>query len=196
MLSRILLTDKKISYYGLSVSEVAAHIAPLIVRVWRLNAVEEKRTATTAFFFMKYLETRGFIINDEVCWDNLNSFRKAMVKAIYHNHRLGIEATTDNLEKLLMQIIEGSNCEKVDIRHMLLNLDSKMSISTKNHISRLFESYGTSDFFGCSQVMELTGLKHAGASKLIIKMKEQGIIVPVLGYGKGKYRFNQSLKGV
>lgn len=37
--------------------------------------------------------------------------------------------------------------------------------------------------------MYITGLKPSGASKLIKRLLACGIIEPIAGYGKGKYRF-------
>ena len=38
-------------------------------------------------------------------------------------------------------------------------------------------------------VVEITGLKPAGASKLIKLLVDSEVIGPVTGHGKGKYRF-------
>ena len=38
-------------------------------------------------------------------------------------------------------------------------------------------------------VEEITGLKPSGASKLIKLMLDSKMIIPISGYGKGKYQF-------
>lgn len=43
--------------------------------------------------------------------------------------------------------------------------------------------------FGRSAAMDLLGLKSSGTSKLLSNLVQAGIIEPVSGHGKGKYRF-------
>ena len=47
--------------------------------------------------------------------------------------------------------------------------------------------------FGRSDVMKLVGLKRSAVSKLISKLLEAGIIEPVTGHGKGKYKFKNEV---
>ena len=45
-------------------------------------------------------------------------------------------------------------------------------------------------YYGRVDVVKLVGLKKVScASKLISNLVKVGIIVPVVGYGKGRYRF-------
>ena len=60
-----------------------------------------------------------------------------------------------------------------------------------DHIHRLFEMFGFDGVFGRSAVMELLELKGSGASKLLSNLVRVGIIEPVSGYGKGKYKFKK-----
>ena len=53
----------------------------------------------------------------------------------------------------------------------------------------LYEEYGTSDFFGRSDIERVTSLKSTRASELLKLMLDNDIIEPVKGHGKGKYRF-------
>lgn len=45
------------------------------------------------------------------------------------------------------------------------------------------------DIFGRSEIMILLRISDSTAGRLIEQMKTAGLIVPVSGYGKGKYRF-------
>lgn len=45
--------------------------------------------------------------------------------------------------------------------------------------------------FGRSDVMEVIDIKPSRVSELLREMVEHGIIEPVSGHGKGKYRFWQ-----
>lgn len=78
---------------------------------------------------------------------------------------------------------------KVDIRNKLCAFSDTISEKTINHAVEIFSKCGKEDCFGRSVVVEITGLKSAGASKLIKLLIDSEVIVPVIGYGKGKYRF-------
>lgn len=45
--------------------------------------------------------------------------------------------------------------------------------------------------FGRSDMMKVIDVKSSRASDLLKEMAEHGIIEPVSGHGKGKYRFRQ-----
>ena len=48
-----------------------------------------------------------------------------------------------------------------------------------------------STIFGRSDVQKILGLKPTRSTELLREMTRQGIIEPVTGHGKGKYRFKQ-----
>ena len=78
---------------------------------------------------------------------------------------------------------------KVDIESVLSEKGSDFSVKTTVHIHRLFEKFGFDEVFGRSAVMELLELKSSGASKFLSNLMQAGIIEPVSGHGKGKYKF-------
>ncbi len=80
---------------------------------------------------------------------------------------------------------------KVDIGSLLTEKGSEFSVKTISHINKLFEMVGFNEVFGRGSVMELLGLKSSGASKFLSNLVQAGIIEPVSGYGKGKYKFKQ-----
>lgn len=77
--------------------------------------------------------------------------------------------------------------KKVDIGNI------KFSKRTMYHIEILFDEYGYNRVFGRSDMMELVGLKSSAVSNLISKLLEAGIIEPVTGHGKGKYKFKNKV---
>ena len=76
------------------------------------------------------------------------------------------------------------------VRANYTNLQKNIHETTV-HIHRLFEKFGFDEVFGRSAVMELLQLKSSGASKLISNLVQSDIIEPVLGRGKGKYKFRK-----
>lgn len=79
--------------------------------------------------------------------------------------------------------------QKADIESKILHIDESIISKTKEHIMTLYEEYGTSDFFGRSDIERVTSLKSTRASELLKLMLDNDIIEPVKGHGKGKYRF-------
>ena len=63
---------------------------------------------------------------------------------------------------------------------------------TTEHILKLREKFQGQTIFGRSDVMRVLDMKASRASELLKDMAEQGIIEPVSGFGKGKYRFRRS----
>jgi ribosomal protein S25 len=56
---------------------------------------------------------------------------------------------------------------------------------------KLREVFSGEAIFGRSDVMGVIGIKTSRASDLLREMVERGVIEPVFGHGKGKYRFRQ-----
>ena len=81
--------------------------------------------------------------------------------------------------------------EKADIEQLLLSQGKDFSSKTKHHILRMFSTFGFDEIFGRSAVVELLTLQNSSASILLSKLIQAGIIEPVSGHGKGKYRFSK-----
>ena len=111
-----------------------------------------------------------------------------------HNRSMHISGmfTEIDIEKGKVDI-EGAKVDiesaEVDIRNKLRAFSDTISEKTINHAVEIFSKCGKEDCFGRSIVVEITGLKPAGASKLIKLLIDSAVIVPVTGHGKGKYRF-------
>ena len=62
---------------------------------------------------------------------------------------------------------------------------------TVSHILKLREAFPGQTILGRSNVMSTIGIKSSRAWELLKELVDEGIIEPVLGHGKGKYRFRQ-----
>ena len=193
-----------------------------ISRLWQIHVFEEGNTRTTAVFFIKYLRTLGFNVTNDIFAENAWYFRNALVRANYTNLQKNIHETTEYLELFLRNLlldeknelrnrtmhISGYFSEKVDIETKKVDIKTeKVDIETKkvdirslkfnkrtvHHIEILFDEYGFNQLFGRSDVMGLIGLKSSAVSNLISKLLEGGIIEPVTGHGKGKYKFKNKV---
>lgn len=79
--------------------------------------------------------------------------------------------------------------QKANIRNRLLSFSHTISEKTIYYVLELFSKCGKKEYFGRTIVEEVTGLKSTRASELIKMLVDSEVIVPVTGYGKGKYRF-------
>lgn len=91
-------------------------------------------------------------------------------------------------------IIEISREESMNQIQRLKIYEEKLrklraSRPTIENMHRLFQAKGNEQIFGRKDVIEELGLSPAGASKLIAKLLKAEIVMPVKGYGKGKYKF-------
>lgn len=63
------------------------------------------------------------------------------------------------------------------------------SQATIKQAKAVYENMGIDGIFGRSDISSITGDSVIVAGNLISKLKIANLIVPVKGYGKGKYRF-------
>ncbi|MFR5601062.1 MAG: hypothetical protein ACLTKI_01285 [Lachnospiraceae bacterium] len=100
-----------------------------------------------------------------------------------HNRSLHISSTFEEPEKA------NINSKKVNIGGGKVNIEDAFTAKTASHIHKLQEALGFKTIFGRSDVQRVLGLKPTRSSVLLHEMAEHGIIEPVSGHGKGKYRF-------
>lgn len=86
--------------------------------------------------------------------------------------------------------------EKDDVRARNERFERSVSEKTKDfnvqtiaHVYRIFAANGYDGVFGRGAIVQLLSLKNSSASKLISKLLRADVIEPVVGYGKGKYKF-------
>lgn len=81
----------------------------------------EGNTRTTAVFFIKYLRTLGFTVENDMFAEHSWYFRNALVRANYNDLKNGIYETTEFLELFLRNLLLGEN-------HELKNRDLHISV--------------------------------------------------------------------
>ncbi|MBR1648259.1 MAG: Fic family protein [Alphaproteobacteria bacterium] len=209
--------EKKFNYKGLSPQEIIHHLALFISGLWQIHAFGEGNTRTTAVFFIKYLRTLGFDVTNDIFAHNSWYFRNALVRANYTDLTRNIHSTTEYLELFLENLLLGKNhkllnrmmhishildrkvdieASKVDIRASKVDIEYLCrerlpNITTKSirHILKIYETCSNTRHFGRSEIIEITNLKPAMASRLLKLLLDNGIIRPIQGKGKGKYIF-------
>ncbi len=81
--------------------------------------------------------------------------------------------------------------EKPDIDALKPDIEIIFQPKTASHILKLREAFPGQTIFGRSDVMKAIDIKTSRASDLLREMVEHGVVEPVPGHGKGKYRFRQ-----
>ncbi|MBR6220723.1 MAG: Fic family protein [Clostridia bacterium] len=206
--------EKKFSYKGLSMDGIIRHLAVFISRLWQIHVFAEGNTRTTAVFFIQYLRTLGFDVTNDIFAEHAWYFRNSLVRANYSDLINGIHETTEYLELFLRNLllnekhplhnrtlhisgafkspkkvnIEGQNA---NIEAEKVNIEDMFTVKTASHVCKLLETFGFQTIFGRSDVQNVLGLKPTRSTALLHKLTEKGIIEPVAGHGKGKYRFRQ-----
>lgn len=210
--------EKAFSYKNLSMDEIIHHLAVFVSMLWQIHIFAEGNTRTTAVFFIKYLRSLGFSATNDIFAENAWYFRNALVRANYTNLQKGIHETTEYLEIFLRNLLLGETHElhnrsmhisglfkrekvdfhgnEVDIRGKKAYIEempaydfSFFTEKTILHTRILFKKYGFSGIFGRTDVMAALNLKTSGTSKFLSNLLKAGIIEPVSGRGKGKYKF-------
>ena len=204
--------EKKFSYKNLSMDEIIHHLAFFISRLWQIHVFGEGNTRTTAVFFIKYLRTLGFDVTNDIFAENAWYFRNSLVRANYNDLKNGIHETTEFLEVFLRNLLLNENhplhnrilhirgtfkepekvnidSGKANIENKKVNIEEDFTAKTASHVRKLQEALGKEIVFGRSDVQRVLDLKPTRCTALLREMAEHGIIEPVTGHGKGKYRF-------
>ena len=210
--------EKNYKYSFDSMSDIISHLAKFVSMLWQIHAFGEGNTRTTAVFFIKYLNSMGFSVTNDIFAENSWYFRNALVRANYNNFAKGIRETTEYLELFLRNLLLGERnelknrylhirwddteqdieTEKQDIQPQKQDIGAEkqdieipdgISRKTADNIRTLYSTFGKDKFFGRSDVMQALGITASPASLLIKRMLEADLIIPLVGKGKGKYLF-------
>ena len=126
--------EKAFSYAALDAAQAIKHIAKFISGIWRIHPFCEGNTRTTAVFMIKYLQTFGFSVSNQVFADNSWYFRNALVRANYNDLQNDIHATTVFLEQFMQNLLTGA---QHDLKNRYMHIDySETPQSAKSEISK------------------------------------------------------------
>ena len=84
-------------------------VAKFISGIWQIHPFREGNTRTIAVFTIKYLQNKGFDINNDIFKENSKYFRDALVKANYESLRDGIKSDFTYLESFFNKFILNKN---------------------------------------------------------------------------------------
>ena len=208
-----LSTEQSFSYQGLDTGQTIEHLANFVARLWQIHVFGEGNTRTTAVFFIKYLRSLGFIVDNAPFARHAWYFRNAMVRANYEKLSKDIYETTEYLVNFLRNVLLGEENdlhnrymhisglivppENQDIRRKIRTFSSKnqdihfpsLAPVSARHAERLYAKFGDDGVFSRADVVTLLNVTASPASDLQRKLLDAHAISPVSGKGKGKYRF-------
>lgn len=205
--------EKNYDYSNISRDDFIKHIARFISNLWQIHVFAEGNTRTTAVFLIKYLKTFGYDVENDIFANNAWYFRNSLVRANYSNIEKGITETTLYLELFLRNLLLNENNElknrylhidfnkKVNIDDKKVDIDDKkvdiqtidISDNIRKKVAKMHNELSNKEYFGRTEVMNVLELSPSGASKFISSLLIKNIIIPVDGYGKGKYVFNEEI---
>lgn len=112
--------EKQFDYRGLDIIHVIEHLAKFVSGIWQIHPFAEGNTRTTAVFFIKYLRSIGFNINNDLFMKYSWYFRNALVRANYRNIQKNIAYDSSFLVRFLRNLLLD---EKNELRNrsMLIN---------------------------------------------------------------------------
>ena len=126
--------EKAFSYTDLDAAQAIKHISKFISGIWQIHPFCEGNTRTTAVFMIKYLQTFGFHVSNQVFADNSWYFRNALVRANYNDLQNDVHSTTKFLELFMENLLTGAQNE---LKNRYMHIDySKASQSAKPEISK------------------------------------------------------------
>lgn len=111
--------EKKFRYAGLSGDAKIAHFAAFISGIWQIHPFREGNTRTTGLFAIKYLQSRGYEVTNDLFYDKSWYFRNALVRANYENGKLNVEKTQLPLEEFFKVLLFG---EEIELKNRFLRI--------------------------------------------------------------------------
>ena len=168
-----LALERAFSYRGLSTAEIIGHLASFVARLWQIHLFDEGNTRTTAVFFIKYLRTLGFTVDNTAFSKHAWYFRNALVRANYENLTAGIHETNEYLVKFLQNLLLG---EENELKNRYLHISGLVSTaenqafeSDRQEVSPETQDITSADDGTLSKKQDI------GAKNQDIRLENQGI---------------------
>ncbi len=153
-------------FKGLSMHEVADHIARFTSGIWQIHPFSEGSTRSTAVFIIKYLNSLGYRVNNQPFAEHSWYFRNALVRANYNNLVEGVVADPQFLEAFFRNLLLGEDNE---LKNRFMHLDwvseqenalaSGDTEQVTEQVGRLLLALGDEEL-SAAELMQRLELKH------------------------------------
>ena len=121
--------EKNFSYKNLTLEESINHLCHFTSNIWQIHPFCEGNTRTTAVFIIKYLNTFGFNLNNEVFAKNSWYFRNSLVRANYKKFEKNIFEDISFLQKFFYNLLTNTNYE---LKNRFTHIDYVKHLSDEN----------------------------------------------------------------
>ena len=128
--------ERQYDYTGLSKDQMVEHLAKFVAGLWQIHPFGEGNTRTTAIFAIKYLQSQGFSVNNELFKRHSWYFRNALVRANYRNLEKGIGYEPIFLIRFFRNLLLGEN-NVLKNRFMIVNPPEEWKIAIEQEKSVL-----------------------------------------------------------
>ena len=168
-LIRDFIDEREFDYGGKSPRQAIPHFARFIAQIWQVHPFGEGNTRTTAVFAIKYLNSLGYRVANNMFKDNSWFFRNALVRANYADYERGVKRDWSYLEAFFRNLLLGENNE-MKSRYLLIGLTD----ADKRKIRELSEGKSVE---GCQKKVVRKRLSENSrvktSDKLLALLKEQ-----------------------
>lgn len=101
--------EKRVNYAALDIDQVIEQFARFISGIWQIHPFGEGNTRTTAVFAIKYLQSFGLEVKNDMFKDHSWYFRNALVRANYNNYPKRVSATNEYLVRFFRNLLLGED---------------------------------------------------------------------------------------
>ena len=123
-LVRDFIDEREFDYGGKTPRKIIPHFARFIAQIWQVHPFGEGNTRTTAVFTIKYLNSLGFRVTNNMFRDNSWYFRNALVRANYADYAHDVKRDWSYLEAFFRNLLLGEKNE-MKSRYLLIGLSEE-----------------------------------------------------------------------
>ena len=120
-LIRDFIDEREFDYGGKTPRMAIPHFARFIAQIWQVHPFGEGNTRTTAVFAVKYLDSLGFRVTNNMFRENSRYFRNALVRANYADYARNVQRDWSYLEAFFRNLLLGEKNE-MKSRYLLIGL--------------------------------------------------------------------------
>ena len=176
--------ERKFDYSNLNIDEVIEHLALFISNLWQIHVFEEGNTRTTAVFIIKYLNSLGFDITNDIFAKNAWYFRNSLVRANYTNISKHIYRDRSFLIMFLKNLLKG---EKNILSNRDLLIENVFYTKTGKRESRIIDLIKENPNINADEIAQELGVSIRTIRSALKSLKDNGKIERVGSKKSGKW---------
>ena len=187
--------EKSFRYKNLDEKSAIYHIADFISGIWQIHPFEEGNTRATAVFVIKYLQTFGYNVNNDLFSQHSWYFRNALVRANYSDLQKKIYPNTQFLYAFFDNLLFGAKNELKN-RTMLVEYEGQnvpINVPINEGLQNVLQYIKENNSITAFEISEKLHLSEKTIKRRIKELKDTHFIERV---GSNKTGFWKVLKDV